>query len=72
MEGFNGFVEDPNYEALDVPGRRRSRGYAAQFLFATLLLMSANLRALVTFLTKEPTTQISTKTRTSRRRNRDT
>ena len=72
MEGFNGFVKDPNYEALDVPGRRRCRGYAAQFLFATLLLMSANLRALVTFLTKEPTTQISTKTRTSRRRNRDT
>ena len=72
MEGFNGFVKDPNYEALSVPGRRRSRGYAAQFLFATLLLMSGNLRALVTFLTKEPTTQISTKTRTSRRRNRDT
>jgi hypothetical protein len=72
MEGFNGFVKDPNYEALDAPGRRRSRGHAAQFLFATLLLMSANLRALVTFLTKEPTTQISTKARTSRRRNTDT
>jgi hypothetical protein len=32
VEGFNGYVKDPNREALGDPGRRRIRGYAAQYL----------------------------------------
>lgn len=52
IEGYNGYVKDANREALDQPGRRRVRGYAAQYLFTSLLVMSANVRKLQTFLVK--------------------
>lgn len=52
IEGFNGYVKDASREALDQPGRRRVRGYAAQYLFTSLLVMSANVRKLQTFLVK--------------------
>lgn len=52
IEGFNGYVKDANHEALDQPGRRRVRGYTAQYLFATLLVMSANIRRLRAFMEK--------------------
>jgi hypothetical protein len=55
IEGFNGYVKDANYEALDQPGRRRVRGYAAQYLFTALLVVSANIRKLQTFLANATT-----------------
>ena len=50
IEGFNGYVKDSNYEALDQPGRRRIRGYTAQYLLTTVLVVSANIRKIRTFL----------------------
>ncbi len=50
IEGFNGYIKDANHEALDQPGRRRVRGYAAQYLFTAMLVASANLRKIDTFL----------------------
>ncbi|MHB8293649.1 MAG: hypothetical protein ACYDH5_03295, partial [Acidimicrobiales bacterium] len=52
IEGFNGYVKDANHEALDQPGRRRVRGYTAQYIFTALLVMSANIRKLRAFLAK--------------------
>jgi hypothetical protein len=52
IEGFNGYVKDANHEALDQPGRRRVRGYASQYLFTAMLVMSANLRKIYTFIRK--------------------
>lgn len=52
IEGFNGYVKDPNREGLADPLRRRVRGYTAAFLFTTILVMSANLRKIDAFLTR--------------------
>lgn len=50
IEGFNGYIKDANHEALDQPGRRRVRGYAAQYLLTAMLVVSANLRKIDAFL----------------------
>ncbi len=73
IEGFNGYVKDANYEALDQPGRRRVRGYAAQYLFTALLVVSANIRKLQTFLANATTDPVGTLTvrRSRRKRRRD-
>jgi len=52
IEGMNGYVKDANHEALEQPGRRRVRGYAAQYLFAAVLVVSANIRKIQGFITK--------------------
>ena len=44
IEGLNGYAKDPAHQALAQPARRRVRGIAAQSLFTTLLLISANIR----------------------------
>lgn len=46
IEGFNGYVKDPAFEALDAPGRRRVRGRTAQHVFTALLVFAANVRKL--------------------------
>ena len=53
IEGFNGYVKDANHEALDQPGRRRVRGYAAQYLLTAMLIVSANLRKIETFIREQ-------------------
>jgi len=50
IEGMNGYLKDASREALDQPGRRRVRGYAAQYLFAAVLVVSANIRKIRAFL----------------------
>ena len=50
IEGFNGYVKDSSYEAFYQPGRRRIRGYTAQYLLTTVLVVSANIRKIRTFL----------------------
>jgi hypothetical protein len=52
IEGFNGFVKDAGREALDQPGRRRVRGFAAQYLFSAVLVASANIRKIQAFVEK--------------------
>ncbi|MHB8319119.1 MAG: hypothetical protein ACYDEP_07830 [Acidimicrobiales bacterium] len=66
-------MKDANYEALDQPGRRRVRGYAAQYLFTALLVVSANIRKLQTFLANATTDAVGTLTvrRSRRKRRRD-
>jgi hypothetical protein len=54
VEGFNGYVKDPNREALGDPGRRRIRGYAAQYVFTTILVVSANIRKIRAWIAKNP------------------
>jgi hypothetical protein len=52
QEGLHGFAKDEGYEALGSPGKRRSRGYAAQSLFAAVLLAAAGIRKVGVFLRK--------------------
>ena len=49
-EGFNGYVKDPAHEALDNAGRRRLNGVAPQTILTALLLLTANVRQIRTFL----------------------
>lgn len=72
IEGFNGYVKDANHDALDQPGRRRVRGQTAQHLFTAILVMSANLRKINTFLRKNGNddTSIAKPPRRPRRRDR--
>lgn len=70
IEGFNGYVKDANREALDQPGRRRIRGYAAQYLLVTLLVVSANIRKLRTFLAEARADADGTLTRITKQRSR--
>jgi hypothetical protein len=72
IEGFNGYVKDANHDALDQPGRRRVRGQTAQHLFTAILVMSANLRKINTFLREHGNddTAIAKPPRRPRRRDR--
>ncbi len=67
IEGFNGYVKDANREALDQPGRRRIRGYTAQYLLTTLLVVSANIRKLRAFLAEATADKDGTLKRLTRR-----
>lgn len=49
IEGFNGLVKDESYTALHLSGLRRLRGYAAQYLLSTLIVVAANLRKIDSF-----------------------
>ncbi|KRC61185.1 hypothetical protein ASE14_09660 [Agromyces sp. Root81] len=50
VEGFNGFLKDPARESLAASGRRRLRGYAAQYLLTAVLVAAANMRKIEAFL----------------------
>ncbi|MGG7507560.1 hypothetical protein [Plantibacter sp. YIM 135249] len=49
-EGLNGDIKNPSKEQLAEPGRRRFRGYAAQYIVTAILAAAANIRRIVTFL----------------------
>jgi hypothetical protein len=55
IEGFNAFVKDPSYEALDASGRRRLRGVTAQYFLTTMLVAAANLRKISNFIHSKET-----------------
>lgn len=55
-EGFNGYVKDGAFEALADPSRRRLRGRTAHHLLTTLLVVSANIRKIRTFLAETGST----------------
>jgi hypothetical protein len=50
-ESYHAFVKDTGHEALDIPARRRIRGFAAQQVMATMLLAAGNIRKIIAFLT---------------------
>ena len=54
-ESYHAYVKDVGHEAADTPARRRIRGFAAHQIMATMLLVSANIRKIVTFLTDRET-----------------
>lgn len=49
IEGFNGYVKDPAFEDIETSARRRLRGQTAQHLLVALLVVSANIRKLLTW-----------------------
>lgn len=53
IEASNAYFKNQSHEAADDPGRRRKRGLAAQALLVTMLIMSANLRLIQSFLIRE-------------------
>lgn len=57
IEGFNGYIKDGAHEALGDPTRRRLRGRTAQHFLTTLLVVSANIRKIRTFLAEQATPQ---------------
>ncbi len=50
QEGLHGFAKDEGKEALGSSGKRRTRGYAAQSLFAAVLLAAAGIRKVRSFI----------------------
>ena len=72
VEGFNGYIKDAAFEDLETPARRRLRGRAAQQLLVTLLVVSANIRKLRTWiaLQAEPTKIVQMTARRDNRRAR--
>jgi hypothetical protein len=71
IEGANAYLKDPNFHALDDSGRRRIRGFAAQYLLVAFLVAAANIRKITTFVANERTETTTTpKVTTSRRRDR--
>lgn len=50
-ESYHAYVKDTGHEALDISSRRRIRGFAAQQVLATMLLVSGNIRKIIKFLT---------------------
>ncbi len=67
VESTNGHFKDPSKEDGAQGRRRRVRGFAAQFLFLTGLLVSANIRKLQTFV-DEASADPPTRKRVGRRR----
>jgi hypothetical protein len=49
IEGSNGYMKDGARESIETASRRRLRGYAAQYLLITILVVTANLRRLQKF-----------------------
>lgn len=52
QEGLHGYAKDEGKEALGSSGKRRMRGYAAQSLFAAVMLAAAGIRKVRSFLAK--------------------
>ncbi len=50
QEGLHNFLKDDQHEALSAPGRRRTRGIAAQSLYQAIGMAVASLRKIVFFL----------------------
>ena len=50
IEGMNGYLKDPAFEALGQAGRRRIRGVAAQSVLVAFQIFAANVRKIDGFL----------------------
>lgn len=50
IESFNSHIKEPGYENLAAASRRRLRGFAAQQVLVTMLIVAANIRKILTFL----------------------
>lgn len=74
IEGFNGYVKDSSREALGDSSRRRIRGYTAQYLLTTVLVVAANARKIAAFYDRQrkaaATTAAPVKRSKPRRRDR--
>jgi len=50
VESYNGMLKEKDHEALEDGGRRRVRGFAKQALIVALMVFSANVRSIRTFM----------------------
>lgn len=53
VESYNGFVKDAKHGRVDETGLRRVRGYGKQLLVIALMISTANIRLIKSFLRKE-------------------
>lgn len=60
VEGMNGYIKDEHAENLASAGRRSASGLAAQQVLVTMLIVSANMRKLQSFLKREAQEAIKT------------
>ncbi|UWD79218.1 hypothetical protein [Curtobacterium flaccumfaciens] len=68
IEGINAYVKDGTKTALGNPAKRRARGYAKQYVFASTLLFASNLRLIESHLRKQTLPTILPATNKPRRR----
>jgi hypothetical protein len=54
IEGFNGYIKDPNRTALGSSGLRRVRGRSAQQFLVAFLICASNVAKVRTWLAKHP------------------
>ena len=55
VEASNNHLKSKNFEDLGNPDKRSGRGYAFQYLLATFMGVSSNLRRIVAFFIEEAT-----------------
>jgi hypothetical protein len=60
VEHVNAHTKNPGHEDIANSGRRGGRGYAYQYLMATLAIVSGNIRKIITFLNRLEGPQKST------------
>lgn len=60
VEGMNGYIKDERRENLGSAARRPASGIAAQQVLVTMLVASANMRKLQSFLKREAREAIKT------------
>lgn len=53
IEGINAYIKDGTKSALGNPEKRKARGYAKQYVFATTLLFASNLRLIESHIRKQ-------------------
>jgi hypothetical protein len=72
IESFNAQVKDPGYENLGASSRRRMRGFAAQQVLVTFLIVAANMRKIIKFMSdEERSRQTDDVKKPARRRDRE-
>ncbi|QNE35887.1 hypothetical protein [Leifsonia shinshuensis] len=72
VEGVNGYIKDEGKENLGSAARRSAAGIAAQQVLVTMLVVSANMRKLQSFLKEESKTALQAIAKVGRRiRRRD-
>jgi hypothetical protein len=67
VEGINGYIKDESRENLTSAARRSAAGIAAQQVLVTMLVVSANMRKLQSFLKHEARTVLQTLNEMARR-----
>ena len=68
VESNNKVLKGKRYENMGDPGKRSGRGFAFQYLVATLMAVSANIRKIAKFFEKDAKRQLGGPLPRTRRR----